>query len=52
MAHALVRRYGAEAEVVAAGQADTLLDAGDIQAFDTWKAIMAAIRRHQAANAG
>jgi hypothetical protein len=52
MARALVGRYGAEAEVVAAGQADTMLDAGDIQAFGTWKAVMAAIRRLQAAKTG
>jgi hypothetical protein len=51
MAVALVRRYGAEAEVIAAGQADTMLDLGDIRAFDTWKAIIAAIRRLQAAKA-
>jgi hypothetical protein len=47
LAQSIIRRYGAEAEVIAAGQADTMLDAGDIRAFDTWKAVMAAIRRLQ-----
>jgi hypothetical protein len=43
-ARAFLRRYGAEAEVVAAGNADTMLDRGDVAAFETWQAVMAAIR--------
>lgn len=45
LARAFRRRYGAEAEVVAAGHADTMLDSGDVDAFETWQAVMAAIRR-------
>ncbi len=44
MARALIRQYGGEAEVVAAGHADTMLDLGDVAAFEIWKAVMAAIR--------
>lgn len=44
MARALVRQYGGEAEVIAAGHADTMLELGDIAAFENWKAVMAAIR--------
>lgn len=44
MARALLRQYGAEAEVIAAGHADTMLDMGDVAAFQTWKAVMAAVR--------
>src|ERR1700760_4463787 len=51
MARALVRQYGDEAEVVAAGHADTMLDMGDVPAFETWKAVMAAIRGLQAVKA-
>jgi hypothetical protein len=43
MANALVRRYGAEAEVIAAGHADTMLDIGDLAAFETWEAVMATV---------
>ncbi|HEX4026424.1 MAG TPA: hypothetical protein VHX18_02300 [Rhizomicrobium sp.] len=52
MARALVLRYGFEAEVVAAGHADTMLDLGDVAAFETWKAVMAVIRRLQPEKAG
>lgn len=52
MARALVLRYGFEAEVVAAGHADTMLDLGDVAAFETWKAVMAMIRRLQPEKAG
>lgn len=48
MARALLRQYGAEAEVIAAGHADTMLDRGDLAAFQTWKAVMAAVRGFQA----
>jgi hypothetical protein len=51
MARALIRQYGGEAEVVAAGHADTMLDMGDVAAFETWKAVMAAIRGLQAVKA-
>jgi hypothetical protein len=51
MARALVRQYGGEAEVVAAGHADTMLELGDIAAFENWKAVMAAIRDLQARKA-
>jgi hypothetical protein len=44
MARALVRQYGDDAGIVAAGHADTMLDIGDISAFETWKAVMSAIR--------
>lgn len=47
MASALIGQYGDEAEVVAAGHADTMLDMGDVAAFETWKAVMAAIRELQ-----
>ena len=47
MARALLRQYGAEAEVIAAGHADTMLDMGDVAAFQTWKAVMAAVRGFQ-----
>ena len=49
MARALVLRYGVEAEVVAAGHADTMLDMGDVAACDAWKAVMTVIRNLQAA---
>ena len=48
MARALIRQHGAEAEIIAAGHADTMLDVGDVSAFDTWKAVMALIHRLQA----
>lgn len=48
MARAFVRRYGIEAEIVAAGHADTMLDMGDVAAFETWKTVMATIRNLQA----
>jgi hypothetical protein len=51
MARALIRQYGGEAEVVAAGHADTMLDMGDVAAFETWKAVMAAIRGLRAVKA-
>ena len=51
MARALIRQYGGEAEVVAAGHADTMLDMGDVAAFETWKAVMAEIRGLQAVKA-
>ena len=51
MARALIRQYGAEAEIIAAGHADTMLDVGDVIAFETWKAVMAFIHRLQAGQA-
>ena len=51
MARALVRRYGGDAGIVAAGHADTMLDTGDISAFETWKAVMSAILDLQAVKA-
>jgi hypothetical protein len=52
MARALIGQYGDEAEVIAAGHADTMLDIGDVAAFETWKAVMAAIRSLKAVEAG
>ena len=51
MARALIGQYGGEAGGVAAGHADTMLDMGDVPAFETWKAVMAAIRGLQAVKA-
>ena len=52
MARALVGRFGDEAELIAAGHADTMLDVGDAAAFETWKAVMAVIRDSQATRTG
>ena len=51
MARALIRQHGADAEIIAAGHADTMLDVGDVIAFETWKAVMAFIHRLQAGQA-
>lgn len=52
MARALIDQFGDEAEVIAAGHADTMLDTGDVAAFETWKAVMVAIRGFRSAKAG
>ena len=43
IARELIDRYADDAELVAAGHADTLLDLGDIEAFEIWRDIAAAI---------
>lgn len=43
-AEELLANYGADAETVAAGQADTMLELGDLEAFEAWTAVAAAIR--------
>lgn len=44
VAQELIVRYADEAELIAAGHADTMLDQGDIAAFETWRTVMAAVR--------
>jgi hypothetical protein len=43
-AEELIADYGDEAETIAAGQADTMLELGDMEACDAWKEVVAAIR--------
>jgi hypothetical protein len=46
-ARALIDQYGSEAEAIAAGHAETVLDQGDTLAFEMWTLVMAAIREQQ-----
>ena len=43
IARELIARYAAEAELIAAGHADTVLDQGDIEAFEIWRNVMIAV---------
>jgi hypothetical protein len=45
----MVKRYGADATLEAAGRADELMDAGDVAACEMWHRILSAIERLQAA---
>lgn len=40
----LIARYADEAELIAAGHADTMLDQGNLAAFEHWRSVMAAVR--------
>lgn len=42
-ANALIRQYEEEASIFAAMEADARLDAGDMDAYMTWRRILAAI---------
>ena len=42
-AHQLMKMYGAEADLIAAQRADTLLDQGDTDGFHVWQRVTAAI---------
>jgi hypothetical protein len=44
----LIARYADEAELIAAGHADTMLDQGNMGAFEIWRKVMAAVRSLQA----
>ena len=43
IAKELIDRYAGEAKLIAAGHADTVLDLGDVEAFEIWRDVMAAI---------
>jgi hypothetical protein len=43
IARELIARYAGEAELIAAGHADTVLDQGDIEAFEIWRNVMIAV---------
>jgi hypothetical protein len=47
IARELIDRYAGEAELIAAGHADTVLDLGDVEAFEVWRNVMAAIHAIQ-----
>ena len=47
IAHDLIDRYADEAELIAAGHADTMLDQGNMGAFEVWRKVMAAVRALQ-----
>jgi hypothetical protein len=47
IARELIDRYADEAELIAAGHADTVLDLGDVEAFEVWRSVMAAIHAIQ-----
>ena len=44
IARDLVARYAHEAELIAAGHAETMLDQGDVAASDIWRNVMIAVR--------
>jgi hypothetical protein len=44
IAQDLISQYADEAELIAAGHADTMLDVGDVEAFETWRTVMSAVR--------
>ncbi|HWF64048.1 MAG TPA: hypothetical protein VN685_05505 [Rhizomicrobium sp.] len=50
IARELIDRYADEAELIAAGHADTVLDLGDAEAFEVWRTVMAAIHAIQEKN--
>gem|GEM_PF-6706746 len=43
IARELIARYADEAELIAAGHADTVLDQGDVEAFEIWRNVMTAV---------
>ena len=43
IARELIARYADEAELIAAGHADTVLDQGDVEAFEIWRNVMIAV---------
>lgn len=47
IARELIDRYADEAELIAAGHADTVLDLGDVEAFEIWRDVMATIHALQ-----
>jgi hypothetical protein len=47
IARELIARYAAEAELIAAGHADTVLDQGDVEAFEIWRNVMVAVHAIQ-----
>ena len=47
IAKELIARYADEAELIAAGHADTMLDLGDVAAFETWRSVMIAVHAMQ-----
>ncbi len=47
IARELIARYADEAELIAAGHADTVLDQGDVEAFEIWRDVMAAVHAMQ-----
>lgn len=48
IAQDLIARYADEAELIAAGHADAMLDQGNVGAFELWQTVMAAVRVLQA----
>jgi hypothetical protein len=40
----LIARYADEAELIAAGHADTMLDQGNVEGFRHWRNVMEAVR--------
>jgi hypothetical protein len=50
IAKELIAQYAQEAELIAAGHADTMLDHGDVAAFEIWRKVASAIRAFQAGN--
>jgi hypothetical protein len=44
VAQDLITQYAEEAELIAAGHADTMLDLGDVEAFETWRTVMSVVR--------
>ncbi|HUO03326.1 MAG TPA: hypothetical protein VMU31_11140 [Rhizomicrobium sp.] len=47
IAQELIARYADEAELIAAGHADTMLDLGDVEAFEVWRNVMIAVHAIQ-----
>jgi hypothetical protein len=47
IARELIAFYADEAEVIAAGHADTMLDLGDVEAFEVWRNVIAAVQSIQ-----
>lgn len=44
IAQELIARYAGEAELIAAGHADSMLDQGNVAAFEIWRTVMATVR--------
>ena len=40
----MIARYGEQAELIAAGHADTMLDQGDVEAFEHWRSVAETVR--------
>ncbi len=45
----IIKRYGEDAPIHAAMRADTLLEAGDLDAYAAWKRILRAVEELQSA---